>query len=113
MSKHFKIGDSVIALSSAVRPNQPRIKGNAYIVSNIMFCPKQGYQLLNIDSTPAMENSKHVICKCGSKHYNGGLAYTYYTEFVLDNPIAIEQTLIEAVQTEDYEKACVLRDISS
>jgi hypothetical protein len=47
--KKFKIGDKVVALVGQIHPNaQPRIKGQIYTVIDIMFCSRDGHQLINL-----------------------------------------------------------------
>lgn len=113
MKKDFIIGDSVIALSSANRPNQPRIKGNEYTVTDIFYCSTTGEQMININNTPSVGKKKDYIkCGCGKLHFTGmPLAYTYSKRFVLNDPEAIQNELATALDNEDYETAIIIRDI--
>ena len=107
MSK-FKVGDKVVALVGQVHPNaQPRIKGKIYDVVDIMFCSGDGHQMINIGY-----DSKHkeLICTCGRKHPTNGLMWTDSKHFAKVDDV--EEALEEAVATEDYELAVILRDIN-
>lgn len=106
MSK-FSVGDKVVALSNQPTPNsQPRIKGKIYTVNAIMFCSTDGRQLINLGLP-----SEHVVllCSCGKKHPNDGLMWTFSKEFAKVDDV--DEALENAVASEDYELAVVLRDI--
>jgi len=109
MNQNFKIGDSVIALSTGERPAQPRIKGNEYVVTDIFYCSTDGKQMVNIDNTPAV--SAYLNCGCKKRHHSGGKAFTYSSQFVLNDPKAINNRLEEALDEEDYETAVIIRDL--
>jgi hypothetical protein len=112
MKKQFAIGDSVIALSSASSPNQPRTKGATYTITKVIYCPTTGDQFVNIDDTPAQGNSGYLLCSsCHKKHKCGTHAYTLPEKFVKNDPTAIELELTLAVENEDYETAVVIRDV--
>lgn len=111
MTKQFNIGDRVIALSSGVAPNQPRSKGNKYTVTRLLYCRTNGQQFINIDDTPATGSSGFLLCTCGKKHKSGNIAYTLSDRFVKDDPNVIKQELEDALESEDYDTAILLRDI--
>lgn len=104
----FKVGDKVVALIGQTHPNaQPRIKGKIYDVIDIMFCPRDGHQMINLGY-----GSEHagVICTCGGRHPNNGLMWTNAEHFAKVDDI--EEALEEAVANEDYELAAMLRDVN-
>jgi hypothetical protein len=108
MNQNHKIGDEVIALSSADRPNQPRIKGRHYTITSVYFCSATGRQLVNIDYTKSM--TCVMKCGCGKKHHTGDhYAYTYADRFV--KPEDVEARMHLAVAEEDYDTATTCRDL--
>ena len=111
MKQEFSLTESVIALSSASNPNQARTRGNTYTVTDIMYCSTTGEQLINIDNSMACGKSGYMTCGCGKKHLVGNKAYSYSSNFVSNNPEAIQSRLEEALDEEDYEIAIVIRDV--
>jgi hypothetical protein len=106
MSK-FSVGDKVVALSNPNHPNcQPRIKGKIYTVNAVMFCSTDGHQLVNLGLP-----SEYTLlrCSCGKKHPNDGLMWTFSKEFAKVDDV--DEALENAVVSEDYELAVVLRDL--
>lgn len=112
MNRQFQIGDSVIALSSAGPPNQPRTKGSSYEVTRVMYCQTNGTQLVNIDNIPAVGSSGYINCDCGKKHNHQGFAFTYSSKFIINDPKAIEESLAEAVENENWDEAILIRDLN-
>jgi len=104
----FKIGDKVIALVGQMHPQaQPRIKGEIYDVVDVMFCHKNGHQMINLGHS---SEHNYVLCTCGAKHPNRSLMWTNSNVFSkIDD---VEKALAEAVAEEDYELAVILRDIN-
>jgi hypothetical protein len=104
----FKVGDKVVALIGQVHPNaQPRVKGEIYTVIDVIFCSRDGHQLTNL----GYKSIHHeLMCSCGGKHPTRGLMWTN-SEF-FDKVDDVEEALEEAVATEDYELAVILRDIN-
>jgi len=101
------IGDEVIALKSNVTNlQQYRIKGEKYIVKDIMYCSKCGLQMINIGQTTNLLN-----VKCGECHHTSSTNFLMWTCSKLfikvDN---ISEMLEEAIHNEDYELASLLRD---
>jgi hypothetical protein len=109
MKQKFKIGDEAIALSSASRPNQPRVKGKSYTVTDIQYCPKLGAQFINVNNINCGGSSGKLTCKCGTWHEARGLSWTYSINFV--HPEDLESRMEDAVEEEDYELATVIRDV--
>lgn len=108
MNQNHKIGDKVIALSTATAPNQPRKKGRHYTITSIFYCSTTGEQMVNIDYCKS--NSKTLACGCGKRHNTkDNLAYTYSNRFV--KPENLEALMKESVAEEDYETASLCRDL--
>lgn len=108
MNQDHKIGDEVIALSSADRPNQPRKKGRHYTITSVYFCSATGRQLVNIDYTKSM--TCVMKCGCGKPHHTGDhYAYTYANRFVKPEDLDARRKL--ALAEEDYETAATCRDL--
>ena len=104
----FKVGDKVVALIGQVHPNaQPRTKGKIYDVIDIMFCTRDGHQMINLGYD---SNHAALICTCGLKHPNNRLMWTNSEHFAKVDDV--EEALEEAVANEDYELAVILRDIN-
>jgi hypothetical protein len=112
MIKKFQIGDSVIALSSAKLPNQPRTKGSVYDVTRIMYCTTSGAQFINIGDTTAKGISGYLKCDCGQTHKHHGFAFSYSSNFILNDPKAFADSLEEAVENEDWDGAIFIRDLT-
>lgn len=111
MNQVFKIGEKVIALNSSKGTNaQDRIKGKIYTVTNIMYCPNNGSQIINIENSPAKASSGKIKCTCGQNHGNWNLGWTLSDRFV--RPEDIPAMLEIAVAEEDYDTAILLRDIN-
>lgn len=104
----FKIGDEVIALSSAKRPNQPRTKGRIYTITSIFYCSTDGKQMVNIDYTKSV--TRKLRCGCGKYHHTGdNRSYTYSTNFV--KPEDLDARREQAVEEEDYDTAILCRNL--
>lgn len=104
----FEIGDVVIALSSAKRPNQPREKGRTYTVTSVFYCSTKGEQLINVDYTKSV--AKKLRCGCGKYHHTGdNLSYTYSKNFV--KPEDLDARRQQAVEEEDYDTAILCRNL--
>ena len=111
MKQEFSLGESVVALSSAGKPNQVRTRGDVYSVTDIIYCSTTGEQLININNSQACGKSGYMTCGCGKKHLVGDKAYTYSTKFVSNTPEAIQSRLEQALDDEDYDVAIVIRDV--
>lgn len=111
MEKRFKVGETVIALSDPSGPRgQPRKKGGKYIVQATSYCCGCGEQVINIG--PKVYGSiwsQYVGCRCGSKQPHNGLGWTRSTHFA--RPEELEAEMQEAVESETYEHAAILRDL--
>ena len=108
--KKFDIGDKVIALTDPLNPgSQPRIKGKIYKVESILYCSYCGEQMINIGETSTSTILHHS--KCGNKQENKGLHWTSSDHFSkIDD---FDESLQEAIESENYELACLLRDLKS
>ena len=96
MVKH-NIGDKVIAISSNNHEKaQNRIKGNIYVVKDVIYCTKCGEQLVNIGIGSFRNNFR---CLCGNRQYNELKKWTYAKEFIPIN----KQTIKEMELQEEYE----------
>ena len=100
---NFKIGDRVVALTNPVNEyGQPRIKGQIYRVYAVVYCSGCGCQSINIG---VKSQRTKFNCGCGKHNQpNGGLWFTTSANFALVD----EQTLTEAVESENYELAEVI-----
>jgi len=108
MSNKFKINEKVVALSSTpvvyAHRCQPRVKDEVYTVVDSMFCPSCGLQLLNVSNSPT--NSEFVLCSCTKvKLLTKGVHWTDSKHFA-----PIDEALSNALEEENYEYACKLRD---
>jgi hypothetical protein len=104
----FKAGDKVVALVGQTHPSaQPRVKGKIYEVVDIMFCHREGHQMINLGY-----GSEHntILCSCGKKHFNNGLMWTDSAHFAKVDEV--DKALEKAVAEEDYDLAIILRDIN-
>jgi hypothetical protein len=102
------IGDVVVALSNPSVGSQPRIKGNKYIVQDILYCPKCGMQCINIGEYCG--GGGDIECHiCLTTQPNHGKYWTDSSAFA--NIEDINKMLEEAVLKEDYELAITLRDL--
>ena len=107
MDNKFKIGDEVIALTNQPEERaQPRVKGQKYIVEDVMYCHKCGVQTINLGVLTSCINSE---CQCGDIHDNYGKHWTNSKYFI--KPENISDALEDALSNEDYEFAITLRDL--
>jgi len=107
---NFKIGDDVVALSSGDCPSQKRTKDSMYTVTDVMYCPTTGEQLININNTKSCVKTGFISCGCGKRHQKDNhFAFTYSKEFASLNDL--ESLIQEAVAEEDYESAGELNKI--
>ena len=108
--KRFEIGDKVVALVSSTHDfTQTRIKGNVYIVEDILYCAKCGVQTINIGQN-CKGNSGFLQCDCGHTNPNRNLGWTQSKYFAKVDDLA--DAIEAAVAEEDYETAAMLRDIN-
>lgn len=108
METKFSIGEKVIALSNTPIKNcQNRTKGTIYVVKNVHYCSKCGTQSINLGELVPLKLGHKIACaKCGNRYLHEGLMWTYSAEFAkIDH-----SSLKEAVEAEDYELACIIRD---
>ncbi len=108
MSNKFNIADKVVALTSTpiavAHRCQPRVKDEVYTVVDVMFCPACGLQLINVSNTPTQ--SEYVLCSCTrSRMQTKGVHWTDSKHFA-----PIDEALRDALEEENYEYACKLRD---
>lgn len=107
MENQFTIGERVIALSTTgTDKGQPRVKGILYTVKNVMYCSKCGIQAINIGELILPGQSHKVECYCGHVMLNEGLQWTASSQFAKID----YSSLKHAVEEEDYELACIIRD---
>lgn len=108
----FKVGDTVIPLSNPFNKfSQKRKKGDPCEVTAVMYCSKEGFQLVNVDDNREPKNSAGVFgCCCGELHLSNGLAWTDSSEFVKASNL--EEALNIAVANEDWDLAIKLRDLN-
>jgi hypothetical protein len=104
----FKIDEKVVALSSTptayVNRCQPRVKDEVYAVIDSMFCPACGIQLINVSDSPTQ--AEFVLCSCSQvKMSTKGVHWTDSKHFA-----PIDEALSNALEEENYEYACKLRD---
>lgn len=105
----YKIGQKVIALSDGKNDEstQSRIKGEIYIIKDIVFCSKCGKRFLNFGET--QDFADWGTCNCGGKTFAHGLKWTSHHHYApLDD---LESLLGVAVSEEDYEFAAIIRDM--
>lgn len=108
--KRFKVGDKVIALTNPLsKASQPRIKGSIYEVKEVIFCSKCGEQVINLGFET--QNIMFHHTECGNKQHTLGLYWTASKYFAKVDEF--DEALEEAIQNEDYELACLLRDLKS
>lgn len=105
--KKFNIGDKVIALdSSQEEGQQKRVKGQQYIVCDIIYCAKCGMQAINLGEKLNAGWSDKYLCTCGARNDNFGLWWSKSDRFApIDD---IENIMEEAIANEDYELCSLL-----
>ena len=109
MKHNFKINDKVIALTNPANDCcQQRIKGQKYIVKDIMYCSKCGKQSIHIGGKVITETVLNLSCKCGNSQTIPHHGWTNSKYFIKVDDL--EQTLMEAEINEDYELCVLLRD---
>jgi hypothetical protein len=109
--KEFKKGDKVIALTTPENElSQKRKRGKVYKVTDILICPKDNLQLLNIDDNKAVGKVSVIGCVCGEIHENKGLAWTHSDHFSKTDDV--KEALDRAVENEDWDMAIALRDVN-
>lgn len=109
----FKVGDIVIPLSNPFNKySQKRKKGVPCEVTAIMYCSKEGFQLINVDNNSAPKVADGFLsCSCGELHLSNDIAWTDASEFIkADN---LEHALEIAVANEDWDLAIRLRDLNN
>ena len=107
MDKKFKISDKVVALTNTP-PNvaarcQPRKQGEVYLVIDTIECVNCGSQMVNVSDSPS--EREFLLCHCGGKLKTNGVHWTLSINFA-----PVDEILEHALQVEDYEYACKLRD---
>lgn len=108
--KKFELNQKVIVKSNPEsRLCQPRTRGEICEITGIMYCPKNGHQLININHTPAIIKTGITSCTCGDDHPDHNLAWTLAEHFV--GADEVESFMYEAVEEEEYELAAKLRDL--
>ena len=106
--RNFKIGDEVIALTNPPTDRcQHRVKGNSYIVKEVVFCPTNGHQAIHIGGR-TYSDSGYYNCKCGKKHENYNLGLTTSEAFIHKDDL--EEKFEDAIENEDYETAQLLKE---
>jgi hypothetical protein len=108
MDTKHKISDRVVALSSTPlefsERCQPRVRGEVYTVIDVMFCNTCGSQVVNVSDTPT--DREFLLCNCRrNKMPTKGVHWTTSGNFA-----PIDEVLNHALEVEDYEYACKLRD---
>jgi hypothetical protein len=108
MDNNHKISDKVVALNSTPPEYadrcQPRLAGEIYTVIDVMFCNTCGSQVVNVSDTPT--EREFLLCNCRrDKMPTKGVHWT-----VSGNFAPIDEMLNHALEVEDYEYACKLRD---
>jgi len=107
MDKKFKISDKIVALTNTP-PNvldrcQPRKKGEVYSVIDAIECSNCGSQMVNVTNSPS--EREMLLCHCGGKIPTNGVHWTLSVNFA-----PVDEMLAHALEQEDYEYACKLRD---
>jgi hypothetical protein len=110
MEAKFTIGDKVIALSSSVNNEQLRVKGNSYIVNAVGYCSGCGSQIINVSGETKIQSGK---CACGNIQASKGLWWTNSIHFIKADDNSISEAIKEAIETENYELASTLRDLTN
>lgn len=109
--KEFKKGDKVVALTTPENKlSQHRVRGQVYEVTDVMTCPKEMTQLINIEKTKAVGKVSVIGCVCGEIHDNNGLAWTHIDHFAKTDDV--KEALDRAVENEDWDMAIALRDVN-
>lgn len=107
METKFKIGDKVVALTNTpanvLERCQPRKKGEVYKVIDTKECDNCGSQMVNVSDTPS--SREFLLCHCGGKLATDGVHWTLSINFA-----PVDEILAHALEIEDYEYACKLRD---
>jgi len=108
-NKLHSIGDIVIALTNPKnKMSQVRVKGNEYAVQDVAYCPKCGSQSINIGTSTVKSNRLKCASPCGVIRNNVGLSWTSSSHFVKREDF--QEVWDEAIEEENYELACLLRD---
>lgn len=104
MKINHKIGDKVIAISSSKDDPriQKRIKGQVYIIKEVMYCSRCDTQLVNLGEESKKGN---LLCGCGSSQYNKDKKWTYSKHFI---PMT-EEYLKYMESVEQYEICAVIK----
>lgn len=108
------VNDKVIALTNPqdALTNQPRVKGNIYIVMALRYCTNCGQQCVNVSgSIPPISHigtryANYTLCDCGGSTPHDGLWWTNSFHFAPIN----EETLKEAEKNEEYELCAQILD---
>lgn len=107
MERKFKISDKIVALTNTP-PNvfdrcQPRKKGEVYKVLDTKECDNCGSQMVNVADSPS--EREFLLCHCGGRLTTNGVHWTLSVNFA-----PVDEMLDHALEIEDYEYACKLRD---
>lgn len=108
---NFKVGEQVIALKSQpTKTTQPRIKGNLYIVKDVMFCSKCGIQVVNLGyKTPIGYGKFSSFMCCSNVQENNGLYWTRSEYFA--RPDELESLMLNMANEDNFEGAQEIKDI--
>jgi len=107
MENRFSIGEKVVAITSPKDElAQPRKKGEIYVVKDVRYCPTDGHQMINLGYPVSPDSSGKIACSCGKRHHANGLMWTNSKHFAKID----YSSLKEAVDEENYELACIIRD---
>ena len=108
----LKVGDKVIPLSNPFNKfSQKRKKGEPCEVTAVMYCSKEGFQLINVDDNVEPKGANGFFgCTCGEIHLSNDLAWTEAGEFIKAD--SLEEALEIAVANEDWDLAVKLRDLN-
>jgi hypothetical protein len=113
MNRHiFQIGEKVISLTNAYDElSQPRIKGNLYLVKDILYCIKCGEQSINVGPKLNLDIFlDYTDCKCGVDNLPCfGLHWTDSVNFI--RPEHLEGLMLEKANEEDYESAAEIKEM--
>jgi protein-arginine kinase activator protein McsA len=107
MENKFKISDKVVALTNTpqhvLQQCQPRKKGEVYSVIDTRECDNCGSQMVNVSDSPS--EREFLLCHCGGRLATNGVHWTLSINFA-----PVDEVLAHALEQEEYEYACKLRD---
>lgn len=96
----FNVGDRVVALiDNSDTYEQPRKKGQIYVVLAIRYCSRCGIQHINIAGEVFGANKKLYNCTCGMTNTSEGLWWSNSSRFALvDDLEEAEKAVKELVE---------------